>query len=65
VDDSWKYKFELLRSDAAEQIMTAHSVRVSSSTPEAVVECFTAFLEASGFERARILDAYQRLSDEV
>lgn len=59
------YKFEMIRSDDSAQITTAYNVKVSSTQAYDVVTTFTDFLQACGFSRETVLDAYQQLSDEV
>jgi len=59
------YKFEMIRSDDAAQITTAHNVKIRGVIASDIIETFTDFLQACGFHRNTILDVYSRMSDEL
>jgi hypothetical protein len=59
------YKFEMIRSDDAAQIITAYNVKVTGVLASEVIETFTDFLQACGFHRNTILDVYSQMSDEL
>lgn len=60
-----RYKFEMIRFDESAQINTCHSIKTRTAVCTEVIFSFSEFLQACGFSRETVIDAFQLVKDEL
>lgn len=60
-----QYKFEMFRFDESAQINTARSIKTRGVSCVDIVYTFAEFLQACGFSREAVVQAYQQVEDDL
>lgn len=60
-----QYKFEMIRFDESAEINTCHTVRVRAAMCPEIVTAFAEFMQACGFARESVVEAFQQVEDEL